>query len=858
MFLGSSMSIDINWNSIGANKQEAITDPRDIYSSLNGRQFPRLRPEQNEVLECWYQRREETDLVIKQNTGSGKTLTGLLIAQSGLNEKIGPSIYLVPDKFLACQVVSEARLASIPVTQEERNQDFLASKAILVTNFYKLLNGRSVLARKALGTVIIDDAHAALANSDNLFSVSIPRECKAFTQLLKLFENQLKQQSAKAYSEICEGEFSSPIRVPTRAVIKHADEILDIMQPFAKDDQLPSIFFTWPYVADHLKLSVITVSTQSIEIKTPCPDINRIFSFAQAKRKIYLTATLEDEGELVTELNANPETVKKVIVPKRASDLGDRLIIAPLAIDTRMDASAIHKLARAFANGDRDLDGKKESETINVVVLVPSDKKAKEWQGQADYILHVQDMGPVIQEMKTRNDIGVVVLVNKYDGVDLPDEACRLLIIDGVPIARTPSEQREESALTRSPSLKAKIVQKIEQGMGRGTRTVTDYCAVLLLGSTEALTIKDEQQLQFYSPATKAQIQLSSQLAEQMKGGGLEAITQLLSIFLQRDNRWVSRSLANTATVEYNSDARISDLEIARRRAFNAAIINDFPSAVSILEKALNDVKDDAERGWYKEELSGYLEFVDHNQARSCLEEAKRCNPEVMMPDQKPMYHRLSAPKLQGQQVIDNLQSLKEPKLSELDVEDLFRNIAWGIEETANKAEESVKILGNLLGFDASRPEKEQGDGGPDVLWAMSTEQYAVIELKTEITRDDKTISKSEAEQLTHSAEAWFPEKYPGCSAIPVFLHPYTTLDPRAHVPAGTRVITQADLQHLEEDVMNFIRTLISKYLLPNSRNIDIDIVGQELSTNHLTADRIIKYHSQVAGKVTTNPAAKR
>lgn len=851
------MSIDINWNSIGANKQEAITDPRDIYSSLNGRRFSRLRPEQNEVLECWYQRREETDLVIKQNTGSGKTLTGLLIAQSGLNEKIGPSIYLVPDNFLASQVVSEAKLASIPVTQDSNNQDFLASKAILVINFYKLLNGRSALAKTALGTVIIDDAHAALANSDNLFRVSIPQECKAFTQLLKLFKNQLKQQSAKAYSEICDGEFSRPIRVPARAVKEHADEILDIMRPFIYDNQVPSIFFAWPYVADHLSLSVITVSTKSIEIKTPCPNIDLISSFAQAKRRIYLTATLEDEGELVTELNANPETVKKVIVPKRASDLGDRLIIAPLAIDPRMDASAIHKLARAFANGDRDLDGKKDAERINVVVLVPSDKKADEWKEQADHILHVRDMGDVISEMKTRNDMGIVVLVNKYDGVDLPGDACRLLIIDGVPIARTPSEQREVSALTRSPSFKAKIVQRIEQGMGRGTRNVEDYCAVLLLGSTEALTIRDEQQLQFYSPATKAQIQLSSQLAEQMKGGGLDAIKQLLLIFLQRDNRWVSRSLANTATVEYNPDGRISDLEIARRTAFNAAVINDFPLAVSILRTTLNDVTDVAERGWYKEELSEYLEFVDQNQARSCLAEAKSCNPEVMMPDQKPTYQRLSAPKQQSRQVIDNLQLAKEQKLSELYVDDLFTNIAWGIEETANKAEESVKILGNLLGFDASRPEKEEGDGGPDVLWAMSTKQYAVIELKTEVTRDDKTISKSEAEQLTHSAEAWFPDKYPGCSAIPVFLHPYTTLHAQAHVPAGTRVITEADLLHLKDHVMNFIRTIISKYPLLNSRNIDTNIVEQELRTNHLTVDQIIQCHSQVANKATTNPSAK-
>jgi hypothetical protein len=35
--------------------------------------------------------------VIKQNTGGGKTVVGLLVAQSSLNEGVGPAAYVVPD-----------------------------------------------------------------------------------------------------------------------------------------------------------------------------------------------------------------------------------------------------------------------------------------------------------------------------------------------------------------------------------------------------------------------------------------------------------------------------------------------------------------------------------------------------------------------------------------------------------------------------------------------------------------------------------------------------------------------------------------------------------------------------------------
>ena len=832
--------MNINWNAVSANQAKPIIDPRDIYSSLTHRRWQRLRPEQNEVLSFWYERRNQSDLVIKQNTGSGKTLSGLLIAQSGLNEKIGPSIYLVPDNFLANQVISEARDAKIKVTTDSNDLDFRASKAILVTNFYKLLNGHSSLAKMALGTIVVDDAHSAIAEADNLFSVSIPSTCIAFSQLLNLFDSDLKHQSPKAYSEIVDGDFSKPIRIPPRSVKEHDEEIFNIVNPYTKNSDFPSIFFPWPYIANHLKLSIVTVSTNSIEIKTPCPNIQLINSFVTAQRRVYLTATLEDAGELVTELDANPDTVQKVIVPRRASDLGDRIILAPQLINPKLDESSIHKLARSYADGDRDLDGIVDSKPINVVVLVPSNKKAQEWQ--ADQVLDAQNMTQVIDNMKKRKHEGIVVLINKYDGVDLPDDACRLLIIDGVPTARKPSDQREQSALTRSLAFKSRYVQKLEQGMGRGTRQIGDYCAVLLLNSEAALTIEDEQQLQFYSPATQAQIKLSSQLAQQIKGRGLSSIAELINMFLNRDENWISLSLHNTATVEYNPVGRVSKLEIARRRAFDYAIMNNFDDAVKILRKAVDGIQDEISRGWYMEELSEYLEFVNPTEAQKCLITAKAKNHEVIMPAIKPTFHKLSTPKIQGQGVLNYLKVYKEPELLQLRISDMFSKVAWAVPQTADSAEEAIKQIGEIIGFKSSRPEKELEDGGPDVLWAMSPQKFAVIELKTEVSRADKVITKGEAAQLTHSADTWFSDKYSGNSAIPVLIHPYTELDKRAHVPKGTRIITPDDLNRLKADVTNFISVVTSN---PSTlATNDINTIANELRVYHLTAEQVIQFHS--------------
>lgn len=60
---------------------------------------------QSEVLDQWFTRRIEKDLVIKMNTGSGKTLVGLLLLKSCINEGKFPAFYVAPDPYLVKQIM---------------------------------------------------------------------------------------------------------------------------------------------------------------------------------------------------------------------------------------------------------------------------------------------------------------------------------------------------------------------------------------------------------------------------------------------------------------------------------------------------------------------------------------------------------------------------------------------------------------------------------------------------------------------------------------------------------------------------------------------------------------------------------
>lgn len=836
----------INLKTVKAGKGTKLREPRDIFAALPDKPWPRLRPEQGEVLKTWYERRDESDLVIKQNTGGGKTLVGLLIAQSSLTEEVGPAVYLVPDTYLITQVVDAATEVGIAVTTDHQSEQFLTCQAILVATFERVVNGRSAFGVRGhkpvvpLGVVIVDDAHAALAAARHQFCPTLPASCSGYGELLKLFGEDLKRQSPKAYADLVSGDHSAPLRVPPKATQERADEALQILKKYGDSDDCKPLYFGWPFVADSLNMAVITFTQREVEIRTPCPQIDLIPAFSNARRRVYLTATLADEGVLVTELDAKPSSVQSPITPDRASDLGDRLILAPMSINPHLSEISIRKMAREFADGDRHGSGSPTHEPINVVVLVPSSHQAKYWDEYADETVTVKTMGAVIARLTAGEHVGVVVLVNKYDGVDLPRDACRLLIVDGIPTPLSGSEQRESSAITGSATYEARKVQRIEQGMGRGIRDLEDYCAVLLLSREAALTLRSPKLRALYSPATRAQIELSQQIADQIQDEGIAEIRNALDMFLERDEDWIAKSREAVADVEYDQVGEVSEIAIARRQAFNAAAAGNLIAAAEILRDGINTVTDQLEATWLVEELAGYLQLTDPIAAQRAIAKAREINPGVIKPDVAPAPRSLRGPALQGETAAAYLASqYNDAMMLRLSVGAIFDNIVWGINETAERAEQQFMLLGLHLGFASSRPEKEEDDGGPDNLWGLDPTTNAVIELKTEVSRNPPSISKTEAGQLLTSI-AWDEKRNQhAVNRIAILVHPSNELHHKASLPPHVRIITETDLNNLRTDVLRFADELAAA-----NGWTDPATVTEALQRNQLSAAKVISAHS--------------
>lgn len=128
-----------------ADSARKLLDPRDIFNALPAKStdLDYLRGPQDQVLEQWHRRRDSRDLVIKMNTGGGKTLVGLLIARSQLNEGLGPVAYLVPDHYLASQVCAEAERLGIETTSDPRAFAYASGRAVLVDVSVCSMEGQS-------------------------------------------------------------------------------------------------------------------------------------------------------------------------------------------------------------------------------------------------------------------------------------------------------------------------------------------------------------------------------------------------------------------------------------------------------------------------------------------------------------------------------------------------------------------------------------------------------------------------------------------------------------------------------------------------------------------------------------------
>ena len=412
----------IDFSDILNEDDEVSLHPRDIFFTLNrASSFSFPRDIQTEVMNRWFQGRDNRDNVIKLNVGSGKTLVGLLLLQSSLNERKGPALYVSPDNQLSQQVMQEAKALGIEATDDPRDADYAAGEKICVVNVYKLFNGKSVFGvgtgRIDIGTVVIDDAHACVSIITQQFRIHLRNTHAAYKNIVAALSEDLKGYNEARFLEIDAGDPQAHMEVPFWSWDSHHTQILHMLHEHRDDDELQ---FTYPLLKEILRQCRCVVGGQYLEIEPHCPATDLIQSFRRAKRRIYMTATLSDDSVIVTHFGATPNNSAKPIIPSSSQSMGERMILMPQELNSDLTTADVRELLTELA------------EKVNVVVIVPSKLATEDWKDDADQVLVGDGVVDGIEKLR-KSHVGLTVLVNRYDGIDLPGDACRVLVIVDLP-----------------------------------------------------------------------------------------------------------------------------------------------------------------------------------------------------------------------------------------------------------------------------------------------------------------------------------------------------------------------------------------------------------------------------------------
>ena len=431
------------------------------------------------------------------------------------------------------------------------------------------------------------------------------------------------------------------------------------------------------------------------------------------------------------------------------------------------------------------------------------------WDEYAERIVGADDIAEVVELLKNGH-VGLVVFVNKYDGIDLPNEACRILVIDGIPEAITNSDRREAEILGGSDYLAQHKLQIIEQGMGRGVRSTEDYCVVLLMGTSLSKVLARPEMRERLSPATRTQLKLSVDIAEQIESNNLQDMLEVIELCLNRDIRWLTHSRQRLAGVQYTTGS-IEPYSFYFRRAFEESVIEQFGIACDAMQDAINATDDNRLVGWLLEQLATYKQKIDPVQAQNILTSAIRRNPRVMRPASGITYQRARTGTDQAKTAYDAITDrFKDQTELVLGFRELADRLSFN--NNASDFESAMEELGTVLGFKSQRPEREIGKG-PDVLWSVGNSKYLIIECKNEAKVE---VWKKDASQLAHSM-SWFAENYDNtCTGIPILVHHSGRHAQDATSPPNAQVIDKVRLQGLCESLKQFAIALANR--LPYDR----------------------------------------
>lgn len=822
---------------------EIKTDPIEIYNDLDrSAGTGPLRPAQVKILQKWYQEKQETrDVVIKLHTGEGKTLIGLLILFSKLNQNQGPCLYVCPNKYLVDQVAKEADKFGIPfctMPTTEIPDDFTAGKKILIITIQRLFNGKTVfkLDNQSLkvGCIILDDAHASIDSIKSAFTIRISRENNLYEKLLNIFEDDLKEQGEGSYSDIRAGNSTEDVMsVPYWAWIDKKSDLTTLFSEHSNDDEVK---FVWPLIRNSIEECQMFLTNKGMEISPYKIAIERFGSFDWSDQRIMMSATTQDDSFFIKGFNFDIAAIEHPLTDKTQTWSGEKMILIPSLIDDNLHREEVIPL----------LINKKLTD-YGIVALVPGFRYFDDYRYENIHISNTDSISDNVDSLKNKIFDYPVVIANRYDGIDLPDAACRILILDSLPFSSNLADRHEEQCRMKSDIINIKTTQKIEQGLGRSVRGEKDFSVIIIIGTDLVRFIKSTMTNKYFSAQTRQQIKIGLEIADmatQDIADGTspqEALKNLISQCLKRDEGWKQFYKTEMDKIVPSDNKlfvyRLLDTE---RKAENLHLQGNNEKACDIIQELVDHENfDDSEKGWYLQTLARYKYADSKINAAKIQLRAFRLSNQLQKPTQGVVYNKIGyINENRNKRIREYIAGFKNYEDFILSIDNVLSNLSFGT--SSEKFEEALREVGCLLGFISQRPDKEIRKG-PDNLWCGVDNQYFLFECKTEVDGERASIHKHEAGQMNNHC-GWFEEEYKEKPRVKyLMIIPTLYVAPDANFTHDVEIMRKNKLRQLKNNIANFAKEFRSYKL----EELNDDVIQKAIAIHRLEIKDLLTEYSE-------------
>ena len=764
--------------------------PDRLFRDLPRRKHPSLYDHQGQVLRNYVATAlQAPDVALQLPTGSGKTLVGLLLAEWRRRKFQERVVYLCPTRQLVNQVAEEA-LAKYGLTVEaftgrvrnytpEAKASYQDGERVAVTTYSSLFNVNPFFEDPDI--IIVDDAHAAENYIASQWTLRISRFEIEDETLFNAVAGVLKGCLSDANYGRLTGAWRSVDdaswvdKIPTHKLIEISDELRTaITENIGDADQR----FAWRMLADHVHACQLYVSSSEILLRPLIAPTWSHAPFTNAKQRIFMSATLGVGGDL--ERLTGRAKIQRLQIPEGwdRQGIGRRFFIFP---EKSLDASEVLELRhRLMQVAGRSL------------VLTPSQSEADEVARDVGDNLKFRIFTAAELESSksgfTTSANAVAVVANRYDGIDFPDDDCRLLFVEGLPRATNLQERFLMNRMGASLLFNERVQTRVMQAIGRCTRGLNDYSAVVVTGEDLPAYLTDRRRRSYFHPELQAELEFGIDQSTRVEA---QEILENFQVFLEHDQEWEDANQVILEAREAATQATFPAMDqlaaiVGDEIAWQTAIWNqDYVKAYEAAREVLGGLTDSGLRGyralWHylagasadMAAAEGEAGFDVH--ARTQYRKAKEAAVGIpwlislarsavapSAEDQAQTTVMLQVEQLEAQLVKLGTVHNRQFTAREKEIRDGLRD--------GDTFEHAQVLLGEHLGFSAG---KRESDASPDPWWIVGNIAL-VFEDHANAKGDTSTIDATKARQAASHPD-WLREHVPasiGASIQPVLVTP--------------------------------------------------------------------------------------